>query len=313
VWYDTLMIKYYFRTVQDASLKQISELRNGVWIHAENPTRAELEDLSEQLDLDMNIVEDSLDFFEVPRLEKVGEVSYFFTRYPHQDKNKESDTAPLLIVTGEAFVLTVALTKVPRLETLLEGKIEFFTTQKTKLFIQVMESVTSSFERELIQLRRAVNKDRSKIRRISNREVEHFVNFEHKLNEMVSAVVPTNVSLQKVATGSYVQIFPEDKELIDDVRIANEQVVESARTLLKTIQNLRSASEAILAINLNSRIKTLTVLTILLTIPMVIASLYGMNVALPFAANPNAFMIVVGVVVVAVGVMVWYFRRNDWL
>jgi len=100
--------------------------------------------------------------------------------------------------------------------------------------------------------------------------------------------------------------------LIDDLRIDNDQVVDSARILLKTIQNIRNASEAILANNLNNRIKTLTVLTILLTIPTVISSLYGMNVPLPFADNPYAFLIVIGVVGLAVSFMVWYFKKNDW-
>jgi magnesium transporter len=130
---------------------------------------------------------------------------------------------------------------------------------------------------------------------------------------MVAAVMPTNVSLQQIVGGNYIKIFPDDKELIDDLRIDNMQVVDSARSLLKTIQNVRNASEAILANNLNNRIKTLTVLTILLTIPTVISSLYGMNVSLPFADSAYAFELVVGVVILAVSSMVWYFRKNDWL
>ncbi len=130
---------------------------------------------------------------------------------------------------------------------------------------------------------------------------------------MVAAVMPTNVALQQIMGGKYMQIFDDDKESIADLRIDNDQVVDSAKILLKTIQNVRNATEAILTNNLNTRIKTLTVLTILLTIPTVVSSLYGMNVSLPFAEGPYAFEFVVGVVVVAVSLMVWYFKRNDWL
>jgi magnesium transporter len=175
-----------------------------------------------------------------------------------------------------------------------------------------MQEITKSFERQLVRLRRAVHKDRAKLRKISNQEIVQFVNYEHKLNDMVAAVLPTNVSLQQVITGGYMQVYEDDKELVDDVRIDNAQVVDSARTLLKTIQNVRNASEAILANNLNNRIKTLTVLTILLTIPTILSSLYGMNVALPLQDEPYAFAFVVALVVTTVALVVWYFRKNDW-
>ena len=306
------MITNYFRTLKDSDLKQIPDLRNGVWIHAENPSVAELEHLAERLELDTSIVDDALDFFEVPRMEKVDGVTYFFTRYPHSEQTEDVDTAPLLLVVGESFVLTISQRPVVQLEPLFSGKHVVYTTQKTKLFINIMQLITESFERQLVSLRRGVHKDRVKLRRLGNREIVRLVDYEHKLNDMVAAVMPTNVSLRQILSGGYLKIYEDDKELIDDLRIDNEQVLDSARSLLKTIQNVRSASEAILANNLNNRIKTLTVLTILLTIPMVIASLYGMNVALPLGDNPDAFFILVGLTVVAVGLMVWYFKRNDW-
>ena len=307
------MITYYFRTLKDDSLKKIEVLRNGVWIHAESPSVEELEKLAERLELDINILDDSLDFYEVPRLERAAGTTYFFTRYPYNEQDEDTETAPLLIVMGEAFVLTVALREVPQFKNFFGGQDQIVTTQKTKLFIHMMEVITESFEKQLITLRRGVHKDRAKLRKIGSKEIVRFVNYEHKLNDMVAAVMPTNASLQQVMGGRYMKVFPDDKELLDHLRIDNEQVVDSGRILLKTIQNVRSASEAILTNNLNNRIKTLTVLTILLTIPTVISSLYGMNVPLPFAEQSYAFLMVVGVVVAAVSIMVWYFKRNDWL
>ena len=306
------MINYYFRTLKDDSLKQINELRNGVWVHASSPDREDLEKLAERLSLDMSILEDSLDFFEVPRLERSGGVTYFFTRYPYNDDNEDTETAPLMIVMGEAFVLTVVQRDIPQFQPFFSEKLKVYTTQKTKLFIHMMEVVTESFERQLISLRRGVHKDRAKLKKISSKEIVRFVNYENKLNDMVAAVMPTNVSLQQVMGGSYMQIFADDKELIDDLRIDNEQVVDSARILLKTIQNVRNASEAILANNLNNRIKTLTVLTILLTIPTIISSLYGMNVPLPFADSAHSFLFVLLMVAGLVTLLGWYFKKNDW-
>jgi magnesium transporter len=95
--------------------------------------------------------------------------------------------------------------------------------------------------------------------------------------------------------------------------IDNTQLVDSARSVLKTIQNVRSAAEAILTNTLNNRIKTLTVLTILLTIPTIISSLYGMNVSLPGMQEPWAFTAVIGSIVVSVGLVLWLFKKNQWL
>jgi len=307
------MITHYFRTVKDDSLKMIPSVRNGVWVHAESPSEEELQQLAKELRLDMSILEDAQDFFEVPRLERTAGSTYFFTRYPYSDDEEDMDTAPILIVVGEAFVLTISIRPVAQFEALTSGQVTLYTTQKTKLFIKIMEMLTQSYERQLISLRRAVHKDRVKLRNIGNQEIVRFVSYEHRLNDMVAAVLPTNDALKQIMGGNYMQIFDDDREFIDDLRIDNDQVVDSARTLLKTIQNVRNAAEAILANNLNNRIKTLTVLTILLTIPMVISSIYGMNVALPFAEDPYAFGLVIAVVVVAVSLGVWYFKRNEWL
>jgi magnesium transporter len=177
----------------------------------------------------------------------------------------------------------------------------------------MMQTVTESYEKQLVVLRRNVHKDRAKLRRIGNREIEKFVTYEHKLNDMIAAIVPTNTALNKVMKGNYMQMYPEDVEFMEDLIIDNTQLIESARSVLNTIQNVRNATEAILANNLNTTIKTLTVLTILLTIPTIVASLFGMNVPLPLAETPHAFWMVVGIILASVGFVVWYFKKNQWL
>lgn len=307
------MIKYYFRTIKDEALKEISDLRTGVWVHAVEPSEKELSELFKKLALDEDIIEDAQDFFEVPRFERSEGVTYFFTRYPFNEKKEDTDTAPLLVVLGETFVLTVVQREIPQFKPFFTGSEVIHTTQKTKLFLQMMQEVTSSFEKQLVLLRRSVHKERARLRRIGNREIEKFVTYEHKLNDMISAIVPTNTALNKIVKGNYIQMYSDDVELMEDLIIDNTQLFESARSVLNTIQNVRSATEAILANNLNTTIKTLTVLTILLTIPTIVASLFGMNVPLPLQETPHAFWAVVGIILSSVGFVVWYFKKNEWL
>jgi magnesium transporter len=307
------MITRYFRTLKDSELKEVPETRSGVWIHAVAPTEAELLDLFAELTLDEALVEDALDFYEVPRFERSSGATFFFTRYPFAEKEEDTDTAPLLVVLGESFVLTIVQRDILQFKPLLDGTKIVHTTQKTKLFIQMMHEIVDSFERELVRLRRSVHKDRAKLRKIGNKEIERFVTVEHKLNDMIAAVLPTNTALQQITKAQVIQLYRDDVDMMEDLMIDNTQLVDSARSVLNTIQNVRSAAEAILTNTLNNRIKTLTVLTILLTIPTIVSSLYGMNVPLPGMDEPWAFGAVLGAIVVLVGLALAIFKRNQWL
>lgn len=307
------MITHYFRTLKDSELKTVDSVRSGVWTHVVAPTDEELEQLAKDFVLDESILDDTRDFFEVPRFERSQGATYFFTRYPFEEIKEDIDTAPLLIVMGESFVLTIVQMEAPPFERFLNGKEVIVTTQKTKLFIQLMTAITRSFERKLVRIRRAVQKDRAKLRSIGPREIARLVQYEHELNDLLAAIVPTNDWLQQIIKGSHIQLYNEDVELMEDLMIANEQTIDSSRSILRTIQNVRSASEAILTSNLNVTIKTLTVLTILLTIPTIIASLYGMNVGLPLMEHPYAFWLVVVFILMVVSLVTWYFKRISWL
>jgi len=214
---------------------------------------------------------------------------------------------------GESFVITISQEEVPQFKRFLEGREEIHTTQKAKFFIQIMTAITASFEGKLVKLRRAVHRDRGQLRMIGNKEIVRFVNYEHELNDMITAMVPTNTWLQQVTTGNFMQLYNDDVEFMEDLMIANSQMVESARSVLKTIQNVRNASEAILTNNLNSTIRTLTIITIILTIPTIVASLYGMNISLPLADFRYAFWVVMAFILAIVSLVVWMFKRNKWL
>jgi magnesium transporter len=307
------MITHYFRTLKDTELKTLDEPRSGVWTHVVGASDEEIEYLTKEFALDEAVLLDAQDFFEVPRLERSGGVTYFFARYPYEQQEEDVDTAPLLIVMGESFVITIALKDVPQFQRFIDGKEVIHTTQKAKFFIQLIGTITRSYERKLVRLRRAVHRDRVRLRHVGSRQIVRFVDYEHELNDMMSAVVPMNAWLQQVTTGTYMQLYNEDIELMEDLMIANSQLLDSARSVLKTLQNVRTASEAILTNNLNATIRTLTILTILLTIPTIIASLYGMNIALPLMEHPHAFWLVTLAILTVVSLVIWTFRRMKWL
>lgn len=306
------MITYYFRTIKDEEVKELPEPRTGVWVNVVNPDEEELVALTKTFSLNEDVIEDARDPYEVPRLERSQGATYFFTRYPFKGEQQENSTVPLLIVVGESFVITISPRELPLFKKMIAGEEEVYTTQKAKFFIKIMDTITHAFDRELLRLRKNVHKDRVRIQSIGTREIERLVQYENVLNNMIDALLPTNTGLQQITSGSYMQLFNEDVEEMQDLVIANGQVVNSARSVLKTIQNIRSSTEAIMTSKLNTSLSVLTVLTILLTVPLVIASLYGMNVELPFKDGKYTFYGILVFNVLILAVLVALFKKKDW-
>lgn len=307
------MITHYFKTAQDPVLNMCDEPRAGIWTHVVAPTSEEFAHLVELYGLDDTIIEDINDVFEVPRFEHEGALSYFFTRYPYDVQDIDIETAPILIILGESFLITIAQQEVPFIEPFLKGKRDFYTTQKTKLFLEFMSELTVNYDRELTRTRKMVYRDMGRVRSLRGRDIQRLVFYEQELNETISALVPTNAWLQQLTKGNYIQMFNEDRELLEDLLIDSSQLVDSAKSILKTIQNIRSATEATLTQNLNNTIRVLTATTIILTIPTLVSSLFGMNVPLPLAEYPYAFWLIIVLISTAIALTVYFFKRNRWI
>jgi magnesium transporter len=307
------MITYRFKSVKDEALQTLTEHRPGVWVDVVSPTEDELQAIAGEFGLDRTILADGLDYYEVPRFERSGNAVYFFTRFLLDGDDEHADTAPILIVVGESFVLTLVISETPFLERFRTGAHPVVTTQKTKLFLELMKAIADEYSVELTRIRRSVNRARSELRKIRNRNIERLVEFENSLNDVVNALVPTSAWLSQVLTGNFLQLFKEDVALMEDLTIANNQLVDSAKSILKASQNIRSAYESILTNNLNMTIRMLAAFTIILTIPMTIASLYGMNVALPFDDHRFAFWYILGFIALSMSGVWWYFSNKRWL
>ncbi len=308
------MITHYFKAKDHEDISVKNEHCIDGWTHVIAPTDDELRALVEEFHLDETIVADIKDNFEVPRFEQEGSVSYFFTRYLNNKESEiDTDTSPILIILGLTFIITIANQRVPFIETCISGKKNIQTTQKTSLFLVLMSAMVANYGRFLNGIRKTVHRDVAHVRAIRARDIQRLVLFEQELNEILSALLPTNAWLHQLNRGNYIQMFTEDRELLEDLLIASGQLVDSAKTIMKTIQNIRSASEAFLTQKLNSTIRMLTAFTIILTIPTLIASLFGMNVPVPLQNEPYAFWFIVGFIVAIVLVTIHFFMKNRWI
>lgn len=307
------MISYYYSTKKVDDLAVLESFKTGAWVQVERPDDAEIEDLVATYKLDEGLLRDALDPHEVPRIETDEGKTYFYTRVPYKENNLVF-TSPLLVVIADDFIMTVSQRKLSLWDRFVDQRIDFYTTQKTKFFFQIFSEITRIYNRFVTDIRKNVARSTASFGSIGNTEIVQFVRFENTLNNFLSALVPTNVSLNNLlGGGSILRLYEDDKEFIEDIFLLNGQLIESCKSNLKAISNIRDAYSTIMTNNLNRVIKLLTALTIILTIPTIISSLYGMNVQLPGAGSPVAFWVVVGSTVVIAAIVFLVFYLQDWL
>lgn len=285
------MIKYYYKNLRSETVQELSEYKRGRWVYAEAPTAEETAWLTEHFNLEAGHLADALDEDEMPRLEKEATASYIFVRYAYKSFDGELATAPLLFVFGGDTLLTVSLAHLPFLDRFLTGKIEFATTQRAKLVLQILHEVVERYDNYITGTSKQIKLIRSRLRghEISNQDFIDFVVIEDELNEFLSSLLPTNATLRRLLRGRYMPLFEEDQDIVEDLLLNNEQSIEACNSNIKSIVNIREAYSSISSNNLNRSMKILTVATVVIALPNMFYGLYGMNVALPFQHARWAF------------------------
>lgn len=310
------MIRYFYRNTksQVRQLEELAESKKGAWIYVENPTEAEIEQLVERFDLEAGHIQDALDVDEVPRFEVEEDQNYIFTRFVYTDSSGQVDTVTLLIITSPNFFITISTARLPQLDRMINGRFDVTTTQRTKLLLQLLNQIVSAYDTQLSAIGRQIKATRSRLRveDIRNQDFINFVAIEDQVDDFLSALAPTNAILRRLLTGKHLKLFEEDKDLLEDLLLNTEQSIESCRTSVKTIVNIREAYSTIMGNNLNRVIRQLTVLTVIMTVPTIVSGIYGMNVALPFEGTPWAFAFVIMLILGISGFLLLIFRRQRW-
>jgi magnesium transporter len=227
----------------------------------------------------------------------------------------EIATEPLLIIYTQSNIITIMRSTSTVLNQLIEDRIAVLTTQKTKLFLHILEQINRSYSLQLNVVLKKMLKSRSQLRQSVVRSVDivQFVEIEEDLNEYLSALQPQALVLTKLETGRYMKLYEDDKDLVEDIKLSTNELIELAKTRVKTAINIRQAHDAIATNNLNKIFKRLTSIAIFLSIPTIISGIFGMNVDLPFQHAHYAFLYVAAIIVVIGVLMVAYFQDRDWL
>lgn len=270
-----------FKTFDDG-LKQVKDYENGCWIALTNPTPTELLEVSEQFEIDIDHLRAPLDEEERSRLELEDDYSLVVVDIPCvEEKNGRERyvTMPLGIILAKEVLITICLEETPILKSFMEGRVRgFYTFKKTRFILQILYKNASVYLQYLKIIDRKSEEIEEKLHiSTKNRELIELLELEKCLVYFTTSLRSNEVVLEKMLKTDSIKQYPEDKELLEDVIIENKQAIEMANIYSGILSGMMDAFASVISNNLNIIMKTLATITIVMSIPTMIFSLYGMN------------------------------------
>ena len=304
------MILIYHRTIKDKEFRKLKKFKPGAWVNVVDPTESEIK-LLKKLGVEYSFIEDALDPDELPRIEKENNTIYIMLNIPQLEKGKIFNV-PLLVVVSKDIFVTLSKKYLDSLNSLLSDS-QLYTTQKTKNLLRICLRITNLYTREIRKINKEINAKKVSLSKLKNEDVIAFVELEEILNEFSTSIVALIGVFEKIRSGKYIEIFEKDEDLIEDLIIDSYQSLDMCKTSIRKIINIREAYSTILTNTLNKVLKFLASLTLIMGVPTIIASLYGMNVGLPFQKSTFAFFYVFlfTLIISLILVLVFYFKK--WL
>ncbi|MDV3428025.1 MAG: magnesium transporter CorA family protein [Bacillota bacterium] len=315
------MISIYKTAGGDANpqLIKIDAPEEGCWINVVSPTEQELLLLSKKTGAPIEFLQSALDEEETSRIDYEGSTSLFIVDIPFtemEDNSLTYDTYPLAIVHTDTMLISVCLKNSKVLTDFIDGKIKtFFTFKKSRFTLQILYRIAIYY---LVYLRQ-IDKKSLMIQKklqisMKNKEVIQLLSLEKSLVYFSTSLKSNEITLEKMLKIDLLQKYPDDKDVLEDVIIENKQAIEMANIYSNILSGTMDAYASIISNNLNIVMKFLASVTIVLSIPTLIYSLYGMNVKdLPFENSPHAFPIILGISIAASLIAVFIFNKKDML
>lgn len=301
---------YHFFSDDTQEIQPVAESRVGEWLRCERPTEEERQTLI-GFGIDEDILHDALDPHEVPRLEVESPWAYFITRVPDIGDDFNDFTTPLLFAFNGDRFLTVSRDSLGRMWQPFVDQTLASTRQQKRLFLLMIDMIARTYQNRVEQINRQMRAVTNNVTQLRPKEIATIVDYERKLNDYLDALIPTNVSLEKLLSNKTLRFREDDLDEIEDLSVDLEQVIARCKSLLRTIQNVRDSYRAVMDTRLNETMRILTIVTVVLTIPTMLAGLLGMNVKFPFdPESVGVFWVVVGVSIVSGLLVSYYFTKR---
>nr|WP_320161888.1 magnesium transporter CorA family protein [uncultured Methanoregula sp.] len=306
-----------YRTKKDTEptvIETVDVPGEGTWIRLTSPTEAELTHVAETCHLPPDFLKAALDEEERPRIDADDGVVLVVLDVPIITDNegiRTLSTLPLGIIIAETMVVTVCSSHTPILDDFIAGKVRHFhTTKKTRFLFQIFYRNASSYLQHLRQIERTISRIEVELHRsMKNEELFRMMELEKSLIYFSTSLKSNEAVLERILRTKPLKMYDDDAEFLEDVIIENKQAMEMSQIYLHILNGMTGAFATIISNNLNIVMKFLASITIIIAIPTMIASFYGMNVEdLPLSKVPLAFEVIFGISVVCsviLGLFMW--------
>lgn len=295
------MIEMFKTSETGHGIEKIDAIEKGCWINLVDPTEQELYIIQTSLGVLPGFLRDPLDEEETPRIDVEEDQTLIIVDIPYAfqvGKNLKFETIPLGVLVTDEYLITVCLKESTIIEAFKGNKIkEFYTYKKTRFTYQILFQVAKDYLRYLKHIdKKTDDVEKFLHKSMRNRELFRMLELEKSLVYFNTSLRANEIMLEKLLRGKYLKMYEEDQDFLEDVIIENKQAIEMASIYSSILNGMMSTFASVISNNLNMVMKLLASITIVMSIPTMIASFFGMNVTLPFREeNPFAFMFILGI------------------
>jgi magnesium transporter, corA family len=270
----------------------------GSWINCSAPTEAELHRLMEISGIPVDVLQTALDREERSHVELEDEYIFVVVNTPVVLEQDEYDALPLGIFITRKFFITVCLEESVVLGKFLSNTaLSFHTYKKTRFLFQILSTASSSFLYFLQQIYKKTDLIEDQVRKsMQNKELFRMLELQKSLTYFNFAlhanenVMERLLRLRTSNMNSLLKMYEEDEDLLEDVIIENKQALEMVEIYTNILMSMMDAFSSIISNRLSQIMKFLTSMTILLAVPTLVYSLWGVNVPVPMGDSPMGFM-----------------------
>ncbi|MDR2245165.1 MAG: magnesium transporter CorA family protein [Treponema sp.] len=277
------------RTHGEYGLTEIDAVAKGCWIDARDLTKADLKRLQHEFKISGELLTDIMDADEQARIEKEDDYTALIVRLPVYDGSYEVSffTLPLGIVLFSDKIVTICQRSSDALDDLLKNRIRGFNIRNKSAFVlNLLGRAAFTFLKSLKELNKRTNSiERELQRSIKNNELIQLLSLQKSLVYFTTSIKTNELLLEKLQKSPIFRFREDERELLEDVLTENKQAIEMANIYSSILTGTMDAFASVISNNLNIVMKRLTIVSIVLMIPTLIYSFYGMNVGLPFQSH----------------------------
>lgn len=306
----------FFKNINHQTI-EIDKAENGVWVNVLPPLKQEeFSELSDDLSIPLDFLTDSLDIDERSRFEEDDNVKLLVIKTPTENNSfNESDayyiTIPICIILTHNQIVTVNSFENGAIKKFLNTFQNRHPDNRKMMVLKIFEKIIQTYMEFLKEINVRRNVLEQKLYAANrNEQLLQLMRIQKSLVYFVTALRSNELLLMKVERSNFLALNEEEKEFLSDLIVDNSQALEMANIYTNILSSTLDAYASIIANNQNEVLKRLSVITIVLTVPVLVASIYGMNVPIPYSQSPYAFYIPVFLSLAISLVIGWFFLKK---